>query len=916
MSRRWFRSILLTTAAAACIAVLDAAAAQAQDASGTATWSRLTAEELERRQAPGSRPWIRPQRFAAFALDAARLERTLASAPDERDGSRAPIWLFLPRPDGALERFEVVASPVMAPELAARMAALGWPMQTYLARGLDRPSATGRLDWGGPDGFHAMIESPEGTYFIDPYWKGDRTLYISYFRADLAREAPFGCEVHGEALPRDVSLRGDTSGALRRYRLAVAATGEYSQFHGGTQAAGQAAIVTTINRVNQVYERDLSVRLELVADNMDLVFTDGGADPYTNNDCGPMLAENQTAIDTTIGDANYDIGHVFSTGGGGLAGLGVVCSAAIKAWGCTGRPSPMGDPFDIDYVAHEVGHQHGGDHTFNGVNGACSGNGALASAFEPGSGSTIMAYAGICGADDLQPNSDAHFHRRSLDQMLSFVAGGGSCFASDPSVNSAAPSVDAGSSYTIPAATPFELEATNGADSNYDPLTFNWEEFDAGTLASLATGDDGVQPIFRSWPSTATPVRVFPRLTDLIAGTLADGEVLPITNRTLTFQVTVRDNHAGGGREGKDSTTITSTTSSGPFEVNAPNGGEALVDQATVTWEVANTTAAPVSAVAVDISLSIDGGMTYPFRLASGTPNDGSETVDLPAVATTTARVKVKGAGNVFFDISNSNFTISPAAPGGNLLILLDRTGSMTVTRPSTGNTRCEDALALAQQDLADFVATRPAGSWVAVWTFADDAPSDLTGGFVDPSLAAAALAALSPTGCSGLTPLAEALCAAGDPFAGLGAGVSDRQLAVSSDGEENNSSGPCAGPSSGGGPPWDPGSWQERVETRLTGLAVVQARYWGSVTESGFDRERRVPRTEGLVSDAAFFEHLAVVTGGTFQNVGDGDPLPPPFFGSQGSVTPEIPTLGVWGLAALVMALLGAGLVLMRRRV
>ncbi|HEX4954390.1 MAG TPA: zinc-dependent metalloprotease family protein [Thermoanaerobaculia bacterium] len=915
MWRRWLRFTLLAAAAMAVVATLGNGPASAQGSSSAGTWTRLTAEELERRQAPGSRPWIRPQRFAAFALDAARLERSLASAPDERDGSRAPVWLSLPRPDGTLERFEVVASPVMAPELAARMAALGWPMQTYLARGIDRPSARGRFDWGGPDGFHAMIESPEGTYFIDPYWKGDRALYISYLRADLTREAPFECEVHGEAPPQGVSLRGDTSGALRRYRLAVAATGEYTQDQGGTVAAAQAAVVTTINRVNQVYERDFSVRLELVADNMDLIYTDGTSDPYTNGNCPAMWSQNQVNVDTVIGNANYDIGHVFGLGGAGKGKLRSVCDSAVKAQGCTHGNPPQGDAFDIDYVAHEMGHQFGGHHSFNGEAGNCLNAWTTGASYEPGSGSTIMSYAGICLTDNLQGNSDAYFHRRSLDQILSFVAGAGNCFTSDPGVNPSAPTVDAGSSYTIPVGTPFELEAQNGTDSDGDPLTFTWEQFDLGTQEPLATGDDGVQPIFRSFDPTSNPVRVFPKLPALLSGSSSVGETLPVTDRTLTFQVTVRDNHAGGGRESKDSTTITSTTSSGPFEVNAPNGGETLVDQATVSWDVASTTAAPVGAAAVDISLSIDGGMTYPFRLASGTPNDGSETVNLPAVATTTARVKVKGAGNVFFDISNANFTVSPAAPGGHLLILLDRTGSMSATRPSTGNTRCEDALVLAQQDVADFVATRPAGSWVAVWTFADDAPSDLTGGFVDPSLAAAALAALSPTGCSGLTPLAEALCAAGDQFVGLGAGVSDRQLAVSSDGEENNSSGPCAGPWSGGGPPWDPGSWQDRVETRLTGLAVVQARYWGSVTESTFDRELGVPRTEGAVSDAAFFEHLALVTGGTFQNVGDGDPLPPSFFGSPGSATPEIPTLGVWGLAALVVALLGAGLVLMRRR-
>jgi hypothetical protein len=249
--------------------------------------------------------------------------------------------------------------------------------------------------------------------------------------------------------------------------------------------------------------------------------------------------------------------------------VGVVCNDLAKAKACTGRPDPVGDPFWIDYVAHEMGHQFGASHTWNGVYGSCSSSSfSPCSAYEPGSGSTIMAYAGICddsnGDDNLQANSDPYFHRHSLDQILAFVAGPGACSVDVPGVNPSPPTADAGPDATIPIATPFELRA-----EGFDPgeETFTWEQLDLGTQAPLATGDDGTQPNFRSQPPTTGRVRVFPRLADLVAGTTPPGETLPVSDRTMTFRVTVRDNDPDGGREGHDEMTLTSTTASGPFEV-------------------------------------------------------------------------------------------------------------------------------------------------------------------------------------------------------------------------------------------------------------------------------------------------------------------------------------------------------------
>ena len=456
-----------------------------QNGSEDGIWQAVTREALDVERTPGSRPWVRPERFQPVMLDGAALDAQLATTPREGDTDGAPVLLRLPRPMGGYERFLVVESSVMAPALADAMAAEGWPMKTYLGTSIDRAATTARMDWGGPDGFHAMVVSPTGTFFVDPYWKGDTRLYVSYSKADYkATGQAFSCEVVDSA-PELPATEGTTGGQLRQYRLANAATGEYTQFHGGTQAQGQAAIVTTVNRVNAVYERDFSARLNLVANNMNVVYTNGAMDPYTNNNCVTMLGENQTNIDAVIGTANYDIGHVFSTGGGGVATLQSPCNDATKARGCTGLPVPMGDPFDIDFVAHEMGHQFGGDHTWNGTaTSNCSAmNWAPGSSYEPGSGTTIMAYAGICGADNVQGNSDDHFHRRSLDQILAYMAGGGNCSSDINGVNPSAPTVDAGAAHTIPMDTPFELTATDGPMPDAPPLLVEKVRLESATSA-------------------------------------------------------------------------------------------------------------------------------------------------------------------------------------------------------------------------------------------------------------------------------------------------------------------------------------------------------------------------------------------------------------------------------------------------
>ena len=631
--------------------------------------------------------YLHPTEFSSVVLDAPVLATKLASAPLEftNEATHAPLLISLPTPDHGFSRFAVVQSPIMDPVLAAQFPEI----LTYSGQGIDDPAATLRFDLT-PAGFHAQILSPSGAFYIDPYWHLDDSVYISYFKRDLTRPSdmefvegpiddPIGKLTDSLASlakpdPNNAvstmslgSINLSRSGAqLRTYRLANAATGEFTAFHGGTVASGQAAIVTAINRVDGIYESELSIRLVLVGNNSSLVYTNAATDPYTNSNASSLLTQNQSTVDSIIGSANYDIGHVFSTGGGGLAGLGVVGVGGRKAQGETGSPSPIGDAFYVDYVAHEMGHQFGGNHTFNGVTSSCGGgNRNAGTAYEPGSGSTIQAYAGICGADDLQPHSDPYFHSVSFDEIVAYTTSGtGNAVANITTTGNNIPTVNAGLDYVIPARTPFVLTAAGTDADASDVLTYNWEERDLGAAQLVSSADNGSSPIFRSFNPTTSSERVFPRLTNLINNTTTVGEKLPTTTRTLKFRATVRDNRSGGGGVNTDDMQISVVDTGTAFAVTSPNTAIAWAGNSaqTVTWNVSNTTAAPINTANVNIWLSTDGGASFPILLLANTPNDGSQSVTIPDRTSTIARIKVEAVDNIYFDISNANFTIAGSA--------------------------------------------------------------------------------------------------------------------------------------------------------------------------------------------------------------------------------------------------------------
>jgi len=382
---------------------------------------------------------IRPTKFKAFTLNTNMLRSSLAQAPAEFTAQSAQdtgLEITLPRPDGSLARFKIEEVALMEPGLAAKFPGF----KTYRGRGLDDPMASLHLDVN-PWTFHAQVLSPSGTYYVDPYWKHDGSFYMSYAKSDLSvGDRQFKCLVENEN--RQQAITAATAPAapnnaisgknLRTYRLACATSILYSQYHGGTDpdvALVLAALVTMNNRVSGVYETELGIRMVLVANQDQIIATSTNPTPYT--DTPGDIGTNPAYIDQKIGPDNYDIGHVVTTGSGGIAGLGVVCrgfnpasGGSAKARGTTGIDPPEGDGFWIDFVAHEMGHQFGGNHTFDGTGTNCGTNQNEETAYEPGSGTTIQAYAGICGNQNLADHSDPYFHFASLVEMFGFATSG------------------------------------------------------------------------------------------------------------------------------------------------------------------------------------------------------------------------------------------------------------------------------------------------------------------------------------------------------------------------------------------------------------------------------------------------------------------------------------------------------------
>ena len=634
-------------------------------------WNKTTKEKLSKEERVLRKS--EPKKAQFYILDTDAFKNHLADAPQRiSDEERPEKFVAFPTADDTFETFSIMEASIMEKPLQDKYQNI----RTYVGKSTSNPTNTIRFSIT-PYGLHTMsFRTGHGTEFIDPYTK-DSNAYIVYSKKDLTvLDEEWICEFENDTTDtqqRNMSnnnFSNANDGNMRDFRLALACTVEYAQFHwtaagltaGDTEASKKAAVlaamVVTINRNNFIYERDLSLTMTIVANNENIIFID--SDNFSNTNSGALINESQFVIDNIIGFSNYDIGHTFSTGGGGLASLNSPCTGS-KARGITGQGSPVGDPFDVDYVAHELGHQFGAPHTFNGSAGSCGSNISPSNAYEPGSGSTIMAYAGICTPQNVQSNSDAYFHQKSLQMMWDNISIGFSTCATQTPTGNTAPTADAGNDYVIPALTPYKLTGTSTDIDGTASHTYTWEQYDLGDQGAPAeTNTNG--PLVRSFEGTNSPTRYIPRMSDILAngGVSTEWEKLSSVDRNLNFKVTVRDNDTRGGQTATSQMTATVVSAAGPFVVTSQNvGGQTWTVGATetITWDVAGTTANGINEANVDILFATDG-LNYDTVLATGVPNDGSHEITVPNVASTTCRVMVAAANNIFFNINTQNITV------------------------------------------------------------------------------------------------------------------------------------------------------------------------------------------------------------------------------------------------------------------
>ena len=640
-------------------------------------WSTINEAEIALPR-NSEKTWL-PSEYQAVSLELPAFQRALSNTALEFTQQKGTM-ITLPMPDGHLENFEIWESPIMESEIASRYPS----MKTYKGKSVDNPTLVTRLGVTKL-GFHAMIQSPEGAIYIDPLASNQTQYYTSsYAKHGTVSEEIANVRLScGSTTPdmaeglinesTNTSRNQDVAVDLFIYRIAIACTGEYAAYHNATSKEDILARYTSIiNRANMVFERDVAIRMVLIDETEDIIFLDAETDPYTDgNNLVAAFSQNAMVIESRISREQFEIGHVFiancSTGGGavGLAALGSACEGNRSAGSSCQFYNDS--RFAVELVSHEIGHQLAASHSW----GNCPGSeGQISSntAFEPGSGSTIMSYSGACGsANNVQSIADDYFHSGNVEQMITEKLRESSC-ANIIATNNNHPVIT--STYTdgffIPLSTPFQLigEAT---DEDGDALTYSWEQINTGPAVTL--GEPlRTAPSFRSFSPTTSPIRTFPRPVDLINNRSTNSEVLPTYTRNLQFRLTVRDNNAEAGGVDWEDISFEATEEAGPFLVTFPNRVADVLNAgslAEITWDVAGTDGARVNCQKVNILLSTDRGITYPHVLVENTDNDGSQSVTIPDVLSDRARVKIEAADNIFFDISNRDISIiSPTSEG------------------------------------------------------------------------------------------------------------------------------------------------------------------------------------------------------------------------------------------------------------
>ncbi|MDR2238463.1 MAG: M12 family metallo-peptidase [Chryseobacterium sp.] len=663
-------------------------------------WNRASLKEVKETRERA----VRTSEYQLVSLNIDDLKDQLAHAQNRNRASSAKgVLVKFPNDKGEFDTYEIYEASTMHDELQAKYS----DIRSYVGKKVGDPTVNIRFSLDPYFGFNAAIRSTKGIYYIDSY-SSDNKVYMVYDRRNAISSGNFSC-LFNEGMVKNKlteleaeNKRTVTDGLMRRYRLAITTTTEYTAYTAqqagvanGTDAQKRAAVLAAVNlviaRVNQVFENDIAVTLQLIPNTDQLFFIT--TDTFDDLNANQMINENVTVTENIIGGNNYDIGHLFfratQNNDNGLASTPSVCQT-YKAGGVTGSANPVGDPFSIDFVAHEMGHQFGANHTQN--NGCNRNNGT---SVEPGSASTIMGYAGIC-PPNVQRNSDAYFHAVSIQEMYNYITGEGNCGVNTNTGNNE-PTANAGPDRTIPIGTPFALTGV-GTDPDGDAITYNWEQTDTGTATMPPRPANARGAMFRSLWADTSPTRYFPKLSTIIGGYDASiidplnplsWEKLPTVARVLNFSLLVRDNNPAGGQSARDNIRLTVSAGAGPFTITSQNTAGVVWNTGqsqTITWDVANTNAAPVNTANVSILLSTDGGLTFPHTLVASTPNNGSYTFNVPQnlVETSNARIMIKAIDNVFLNVNSVNFAIRAASLSTNEIEKTDE-GVKIYPNPSKG---------------------------------------------------------------------------------------------------------------------------------------------------------------------------------------------------------------------------------------
>ena len=600
-------------------------------------------------------------------LNTSVLKETLESITDSKGAS---IIIVMPNKDGQMEQFEVWESSNFAPELQIKYASI----RAYAGKGITDPTASLHFSFS-PSGVQSMIlRGDQASEFIEPFTDDKKYYTVITANNRASGMLPLVCNTIDVAVNKNIissTARASTRPKVfKTLRLALSCTAEYSAYFGGTLINSLAAMNATMSRVNGVFNRDLSLQLNLIEDTEKLIYLDAKTDPYSEAAAGANGAwglELQNNLTKVVTNAGYDIGHLLgASGGGGNAGcIGCVCDAPTNidpygkgsAYTSPSNRRPEGDSFDIDFVAHEMGHQLGANHTFSYT---IENNGV---SVEPGSGSTIMGYAGITAGYDVQSSSDDYFTHASILQIQQNLD------TKNCPINIAiatdAPNVEAGNDYTIPKGTAFVLKGSATSTTNTG-LTYTWEQNDNALTtdgdSSFAVPDKVDGPLFRSLPPSANATRYMPLYNDVLNNRLTTTwESVATVARKLHFVLTARDNASfGNAQTNYDEVTINVSASAGPFEVLSQGSNEEhwLRGQSKLIKWAVNNTSTIEGASNVNIKLSIDGGLTFPIVLANNTANDGSESIIVPAVIAKECRILIEPTANIFYALNKTAFAI------------------------------------------------------------------------------------------------------------------------------------------------------------------------------------------------------------------------------------------------------------------